>query len=262
MSRTIALAHELDGSGLAHEAPVAVPAPWTADVNCYHHPHYRGSQPGEYPGQTIYSFSRFTGREELPRMPLAIYDDPAVTREQRQDIDHQYESARIVWSKARLRMLAGPLLREAAGQWRVYSERRDTLRNVYKTFWSTRDDHWRAQLLHLTDAQRAAQAAATEWDEVAKRLARLADDQIHAAGEFYELRLTTIAGELGITEADHWHIDHLSAYERVACQLCETPLVGALTEEIESQRARLREVANLAGDHTRQAAAAPGSPGR
>ncbi|MFE5108317.1 hypothetical protein [Streptomyces sp. NPDC056663] len=118
---------------------------------------------------------------------------------------------------------------------------------VFNEFWSTADGRWRAQLLRLTDAERAAKTAAEAWDEIAEQLAALAATQVRTAGEEHELELRDVAKEIGL-DAQGWHIDHISAYEPTPFHRHDTPVVGALARQIDQQRERLREVAQLAGE--------------
>lgn len=241
MTRTRTLAHALDNSGLIPETGLARPGTVTVDVGRrYHHPRFLGSQPCDSPGVTMYSFSPFTGFETQPHVPREVHGDPALTRQQRQDIYDQYESATVLWSWARLRRSAGPLLRQAVPQWQKWTTARDALRETFQEFWHIEDGRWRAQLLRLTDAQLAATAAARAWAELARQLGRLAEDQIRATGDDHELPLTTIAEELGLTGSADWYIPYFRQ---------DVPMVADLQREIESQRQRVLEVAHLAGDH-------------
>lgn len=258
MPRTLALKHPLDDNGLGGfprqsqktpaEAESTAPAPAApvADMSRYHHPHFQRAEPGQFEGWTTYWFAPFTGREPKPEVPSAVYDDETVTREQRRELGNQYQAARTIWSQARLRVQAGPLLRQAAPLWEAWQAAQTELRQVFKGFWKTEDGRWRAQLLRLTDAEQAAKEAAAEWDEVAGKLARLTEDQIRIAGENDELRLTQVAEELGL-DASEWLIGLYWDYEPNVYGH-STPLVEALTREINEQRERLREVAKLAGD--------------
>jgi hypothetical protein len=245
MTRTIALAHDLDHSGL-HDGPPAspiAPAP-LVDTSRYDHPLFQRSEPGRYEGVVTYYFAAFTGSEPEPQTPLAAYE--VLGREQTAELGRQYEAARILWSKARLRRQAAPVLTKAAPVWEAWTAAKAELERVYTAFWETADGRWRAQLLRLTDAENAAETAAGAWDESAQQLAQLADDQIAAAGHDDELRLTTVATEFGLDASD-WHIDHIGAYTNRTWGR-PTPLLERLAEQINKQRERLVEVARLAGD--------------
>ncbi|WP_424893290.1 hypothetical protein [Streptomyces sp. XH2] len=252
MPGTIPLKHPLD-PGLPHRqeatepAPPA-PAPAVADLSAYHHPHFVRAEPGRHEGWTVYTFAPFTGREPEPEMPRAVYEDKTVTWEQRCALSSQYEAARITWSKARFRLQAHPLLRQAAPLWEAWTQAETDLQTVFKAFWQTSDGSWRAQLLRLTDAEQAAKQAAAAWDEIAAKLAKVADEHVRAAGEWEALELKDVAKEIGL-DATQWWIDHISEYESTSYyRRRETPLVDHVTGEIGKQRERLREVAELAGD--------------
>ncbi|MFE2498842.1 hypothetical protein [Streptomyces scopuliridis] len=240
MTHTISLVRTLDDSGLA----VSVPVPVTSR---YDHPRFQRMERGQYEGQTLWYFTVFTGREAEPEMPLAVYDDKSLTSGQLAVIGTQYMAAKVMWSQARLRFMAGPLLREAAPLWQAWEAARTELHAVFKEFWNIEGSRWRAQLLRLTDAERAARAAAGAWDAAAEKLAELASDQIKAAGYDDELPLADVAREIGL-EVSGWRIDHVDAYAPTPFWHRDTPLVGDLLTEIEKQRERLREVAHLAGD--------------
>ncbi|MFE2045335.1 hypothetical protein ACFXAZ_31350 [Streptomyces sp. NPDC059477] len=250
MSRTIALTHALDESGLTpspdRSAPAGpdAPAP-AADISQYHHPHFLRAEPGPR-DTTVYSFTAFTGRECEPRTPLAMYEDRALDRGQLEAIRTQYEVARILWSKARLRDRAVPVLRTAAPLWAAWETAHTALTNTFGAFWETPDGMWRAQLLRLGDAETAALDAARAWDAVAGKLAVLAEDQAAVAGYDHELALTTVASEIGI-DASAWLIAPVNEYGDGVWSI-DTPLVHQARTEIAVQRGRLLDVAALAGD--------------
>ncbi|MGV9315182.1 hypothetical protein ACWDR0_23810 [Streptomyces sp. NPDC003691] len=254
-ARTIALHHALDRSGLSPAPTPAgtgtppeparpVPLP---DLSQYHHPLFAGSAPGPYEGQTIYSFGGFTGRETRPATPGEVWRDTALTRGQRMELDRQYDAARVLWSKARLRLLAGPALRKAAPLWQAVHTARAELDAVFRAFWSTPDGMWRARILALTDAQEAAVAAAQVWDPTGEKLARLAADQMHEAGEEYELPLAEVAAEAGL-DITGWGIAPAYEYEEFVWR-SGGPQEAAVRAEITAQRERLADVASLAGQH-------------
>ncbi|MFD6113849.1 hypothetical protein ACFWG0_27600 [Streptomyces yangpuensis] len=250
MTHTIPLLRPLDSTGLPHQpnpAPAAEPeAAPAADLTRYHHPLFVRSEPRVF-GAALY-FQGFTGREERPEMPMAAWEDKAVTWEQRRELSLQYDAARVMWSQARLRLQAGPVLRRAAPLWEAWTTAQAELHQVFAAFWTTPDGMWRAQLLKLTDAEQAAQSAARAWDQVAEELAKLAAEQLRAAGEEYDLPLTEVAKELGLDAAD-WVIDSPDQYETGPYSWrTETPVVRHATGEITQQRERLTEVARLAGD--------------
>ncbi|MEU3602252.1 hypothetical protein ABZ714_26570 [Streptomyces sp. NPDC006798] len=252
MLRTIPLRRPLDGTGLPvpqtlpapAEQPVPLPA---ADIARYYHPLFLRAEPGRDEGWVTYYFGGFTGHEPRPETPNAVWDDPSVTREQRRELEAQYDSARILWSKARLRLRAAPLLRAAAPLWEAWRQAQAEYHQVFTAFWTTPDAMWRAQLLKLTDAERAAMDTARAWDEIAGELAGLAAEQLRAAGEEDELPLTDVAREIGL-DADGWTIACADEYARGSSYSWhrQTPLVRALTTEIAAKRERLAEVARLA----------------
>ncbi|MFI1184149.1 hypothetical protein ACH4UT_32030 [Streptomyces sp. NPDC020799] len=255
---TIALKTPLDEAGLPHRpARDALPAA-LADTFRYHHPHFLGTSPGEREGWVVYAFAPFTGLEPQPEFPQDAYEVEALTWELSEPLHRQYTAALVLWSHARLRHQAKPLLHKAASLWSAWVTARDELVSVFEEFWTTSDGRWRAQILRLTDVERAANKAADDWDTVAAKLAQAAADQTDVAGYNAKLPLTTVARELGLDTTD-WIVHHIDDYTkplpqfRVVCNGDErwdraTPLVGSATQLIEAQRERLREVADLAGD--------------
>ncbi|WP_331762341.1 hypothetical protein OG612_45120 (plasmid) [Streptomyces sp. NBC_01527] len=250
MPYTIPLKRPLDDTGLSHRQTAAQSTPSraqiVADVARYHHPHFLQVEPGRYEGSVTYYFTAFTGRETEPEMPLTVYGDKSVTYEQRRELADQYEAARGAWSQARLRLEATPVLRKAAPLWEAWTTAQAALHQVFNEFRSTADGQWRAQLLRLTDAERAAKTAAEAWDKIAGQLAGLSAAQVRAAGEEHELELTDVAKEIGL-DAQPWHINHTSEYDPTHVWH-DTPVVAVLTLQIDQQRERLREVDHLAGD--------------
>ncbi|MEH0557453.1 hypothetical protein [Streptomyces sp. B21-101] len=196
-----------------------------------------------------YSFRAFTGLEEQPRMSIEAIRDRTLTREQSAELSGEYEAARVLWSKARLRLQAGPLLKQAAPLWEAWTAAHGQLVATFGAFWTTEDGRWRAQLLRLTDDERAAQSAAETFDEIAEKLTRLAEEQIRVAGEDEDLPLSTIAKELGLDDSD-WHIAWHGAYtsSTASWRGIGDRLIDKLHKEIDAQRERLREVQVLAGD--------------
>ena len=96
------------------------------------------------------------------------------------------------------------------------------------------------------DAEKAAEKAAAAWDTVAEELARLVDDHRHITGYDNDLPLETVAKEIGL-DASAWVIDSVREYTYDRWRT-HTPVVGQLHALVTQQRARLREVADLAGD--------------
>ncbi|MEU6621905.1 hypothetical protein ABZ926_14170 [Streptomyces litmocidini] len=268
MTRTIPLLHPFDGHShlprqpldetsrlpqdvRAAAAAVAAAAAKpqlspAADIARYCHPHYLRAEPAAFGTVTFY-FRAFTGREPRPEMPREAWDDPALTWEQKRELDSQYTVAESLWSQGRLRIQAAPVMRRAAPLWQAWKTAQAELRETFEAFRHTPDGMWRAQLLRLTDAERSALDAATAWDAVAEELSLLAAEQRREAVEEHELELETVARELGLDASDwviHWPDDYTP---RSYPWPHQTPLVRALTAEIEQQRERLAEVDRLAG---------------
>ncbi|SEE61296.1 hypothetical protein [Streptomyces sp. TLI_105] len=270
MTRTIPLLHPLDDHGRLPRRPLdetsrlpqdvreaadalaaAAAKPQlspAADIARHCHPHYLRAEPTAFGTVTFY-FRAFTGRESRPEMPREAWDDPALTWKQKCELDSQYTVAQSLWSQGRLRIQAAPVLRRAAPLWQAWTTAQSELREAFEVFRHTSDGMWRAQLLRLTDAERAALDAARAWDAVAEELSLLAAEQRRDAGEEHELELETVARELGLDASD-WVIRWPDDYTpRAYSWPHQTPLVRALTAEIEQQRERLMEVARLVGDH-------------
>ncbi|MCC9708196.1 hypothetical protein E4N62_24825 [Streptomyces sp. MNU76] len=250
MAELIPLKTPLDDTGLSHHRPgTATSTAAAADISRYHHPLFLRSEPGRFEGWVTYSFRAFTGLEEQPQMSIEAIRDTTLTREQSAELSNEYEAARVLWSKARLRRQAGPLLKQAAPMWEAWTAAHGQLVATFREFWTTEDGLWRAQLLRLTDAERAAEAAAEAFDDIAEKLTRLAEEQIRVAGEDDDLPLSTIAKELGLDDSD-WHIAWHGAYtsSTAGWRGIGDRLIDRVHKEIDAQRERLREVQVLAGD--------------
>ncbi|MFJ3817782.1 hypothetical protein [Streptomyces sp. NPDC090056] len=246
---TIPLLHPLDDHGrlprpVPAEAFVPQPVP-AADVSRYHHPHFLRTEPTDF-GAVRTCFRPFSGHEARPEMPLAAWEDPELTRQQKQELDRQYDAARTLWSQKRLRLRAAPVMRRAAPLWQAWKDAEAGLRRVFAEFWSTPDGMWRAQLLKLTDAERAALAAARAWDEVAEELSLLAAEHRREVGEDEDLPLETVAQELGLDASD-WEISWPDEYKAGPYSWdSRTPMVRRIDAEAKRQRERLAEIARLA----------------
>ncbi|MFI8769508.1 hypothetical protein ACIGN6_32015 [Streptomyces sp. NPDC053792] len=270
MTRTIPLKHPLDDHGRLPRRPLdetgrlprgvreaadalvaAAAKPQlspAADIARYCHPHYLRAEPAAF-GTANFYFRAFTGYESRPEMPRAAWDDPALTWEQKRELDSQYTVAESLWSQGRLRLQAAPVMRRAAPLWQAWTTAQAELRETFEAFLHTTDGMWRAQLLRLTDAELAALDAARAWDAVAEELSLIAAEQRRDAVEEHELELKTVGQELGL-DASGWVIYWPDDYTpRAYSWQHQTPVVRAVTAEIEQQRERLTEVARLAGDH-------------
>ncbi|MEU9376536.1 hypothetical protein AB0D94_22565 [Streptomyces sp. NPDC048255] len=259
MAHTIPLKSPLDDTGLSHRDTLTSPAASVpVDASRYFHRHFVDARPASG-GGTVFRFTAFSGYESQPEMPAGAYDDTAMTWELRDQLRDQYTAARVLWSHARLRHRAAPLLHKAGPLWSAWTAARDELVATFAQFWGAGDGLWRAQLLRLTDAERAAQQAASAFDVVARELAQTVADQVDVAGWDEALALTTVAGELGYDASD-WKVHHVDDHTHPLPQYCivrdgvdhygrATPLTVSATQLIEEQRERLREVAALAGDH-------------
>lgn len=259
MAHTIPLKTPLDDTGLPHPDTLTSPAATApaADASRYHHPHFVDARPTD--SGTAYRFTAFSGYERQPEMPAGGYDDPAMTWELREQLRDQHTAARVLWSHFRLRRQAAPLLHKAAPLWSAWTTARDELVAAFAQFWSTGDGLWRAQLLRLTDAERAAKETAGAFDVVARELAQAVADQVDAAGWDEALPLTTGAGgarvrRVGLDGSPHRRLHPPPPQYRIVRDGVDhygraTPLTVSATQLIEEQRERLREVAALAGEH-------------
>ncbi|MFF0094635.1 hypothetical protein ACFYSF_32415 [Streptomyces canus] len=249
MAELIPLKTPLDDTGLPHHRPGTATRTAAAGISRFHHPLFLRSEPGRFEGWVTYSFRAFTGLEVQPLMPMEAIRDMSLSREQSTDLSNQYEAARVLWSKARLRRQAGPLLKQAAPLWEAWAAAHGQLLDTFGEFWSIEDSRWRAQLLRLTDAERAAESAAEAFDEIAERLTQLTEEQVRVAGEDEDLPLSTIAKELGLDDSN-WHIAWSGAYtsSTASWRGIGDRLIDKVHKEIDAERERLREVQVLAGD--------------
>lgn len=229
----------------AREEPVppasAQPLPTVDDL---HHPHFISATPTAY--GTKYRFNPFTGREPKPTLPYEKVSHLAW--DDLQPLYSEYDAARIMWGQAKFRCQARPALTNAVPAWQGYVRARSAMDAAFAAFWDTEDGNWRAQILRLSDAQSQALTEARRWDEVAEGLARLERDHLDEVGEMYELRLRHFASELDLDIKD-WDLDHYSAYERPRYHYgsWSTPLVKEVEKEVDRQKERLKEVADLSG---------------
>ncbi|WP_148592709.1 hypothetical protein [Streptomyces sp. WAC01526] len=258
---TIPLRTPLDDTGLAHhQDQVEQPPEPRLDTSRFNHPNFLGTSRGGREGWIVYSFTPFTGAEDMPRLSSVAYRDLPLGWQDWEPLSRQYEAARILWFHARLRRQATPLLHQAASRWTDWTEAQAQLIAAFDQFWSTGDGQWCAQLLRLIDAERAAATAADRWDTVAGLLAQAAADQIDVAGREEELPLTTVAKEIGYDASD-WMVRPVDDYCHPLPQYRivrdgvdrwgrATPLAASAAKLIEAQRERLREVASLTGDTT------------
>lgn len=244
--RTITLNRPLDESGVTRRTATVVDSDALAP---YHHPHFLRAEPGRWTGQPIWYFKAFTGHENKPQRPADLFANKSLSLDDKTTIADEYKAALMAWSRARLELHAVPLLREAAPLWEAWVAAQGALAGAFQAFRSTPDNRWMSQLLCLADAERAALAAATRWDEAAERLAVIEDDHLREVVYDFEYGLAE-AAQAADLDISAWHIDALGAYRHrgYGYRTDVTPLVGVLRDQVGEQRARLREVAGRAGN--------------
>ena len=227
--------------GQQEEEPVNATA--AADLTPFHHPHcLEGRLDTEYRFGTRYFFRflPFTGSEPEPDMPDGLWgrlseDDYYLLRA-------EYRLAYDLWAQTRFRRDVTPVLRDALPVWQEYERARNAMAAAFAAFWDTSDLQWRAQILRLTDAHAQAEAAARNWDNVAASLARAEHEHLRDVGEEHELSLRAVAADAGL-DISRWDIDPADAY---TSSWGPRPAVGAVRDEIERQKERLKEVDELA----------------
>ncbi|GGU62602.1 hypothetical protein [Streptomyces lavendofoliae] len=240
MPRTIALAHSLDDSRLPKETPMTTPA-------VAHHPHYLSAetQTTAYGTRINYRFRAFTGLEPEPKhLPY----NPDMPRDEWRALADEYDVAYKLWNIARYRRELKPLLTAAETAWQEYTRAHKAMDATFHAFRDLPDSRWRAQTLQLVDAHTNARTAAKAFDAAAQKIADLTDTY-RSRVSYDDLPYSEdVAKENGI-DARAWHVSDSSDYRPSPYSFNpHTPLVGRLEEEIDRQRAQIKEVATLAGD--------------
>jgi hypothetical protein len=212
----------------------------------FHHPHLVCAGPGRREGETQYTWKPFTGREPEPRLPVdaeELLADDGMSYAQYRVLENEYHSARVMWSRARFTEQARARAVKAAPVWEAYAERRGEMDALFAAFRETADGKWRAQIMRLTEAHRAARAAAVAWDEECRALAELVHEHQQAAGYSEALRLDEVVPDLDIRA---WQVSSHEEYQEYGWHSCL--LASGVEEAIEEQRERLREIAALTAD--------------
>jgi hypothetical protein len=219
-------------------------APETLDpILKYHHPHFISAEHNTW--GTKYTFRGFTGSEPEPQSPDAAWKDDSLSWEERRLVDREYEAARCMWSQAGFRRDAAAAITSAVPVWQAYARARSAMDAAFAAFWETGDGQWRAQILRLTDAHEQALRAARDWDDVADRLARMQYEHFRYVGEGNELGLKDVGAGVGI-DTTSWFIDfYYYSNERHG-----DTLASKVREAIDGHKDRLREVAELAPQHS------------
>lgn len=213
----------------------------------YHHPHYiSGTVTTTRSGSMRLEIQMrpFTGIEPEPTEPPEIW---GLDREDRELLRAEYQILRGEWAKARLRKDARPVLAQAAPVWENYRAAREAMDAEYAKFWTGEADggKWKRQVLHLVEAQETALAAAQDWDNTAVELARLERFAIDAISHY---RLTHAASDIGM-DISTWDVRDLDDYEGDKSWGWSPRLLAQdVATEIEQQKERLKQVAELAGD--------------
>jgi hypothetical protein len=221
------------------EEPVNATA--AADLTPFHHPHFldgRRDTEYRYGARYFFRLRPFTGCEPEPDMPDGLWNQ--LSEDNYRLLRAEYRLAYELWAQARFRRDVTPMLRAAVPVWQEYERARNAMAAAFAAFWETSDIQWRAQILRLTDAHAQAVAAARNWDDVAASLARAQHEHLRDVGEEHELDLRDVAADLDISR---WDIDTVDAY---TSSWSPKPAAGAVREEIERQKSRLKEVDELA----------------
>ncbi|MEU0852519.1 hypothetical protein ABZ387_31825 [Streptomyces flaveolus] len=217
-------------------------------------PYLRKIEPNPYGWGLRFQFAPFTGREQEPAMPAAVYEDPRLTYvAQSQDAsEHRlrrvaktilsdlYDQARDEWKDAAYVADLREAVQDAPERWRVYEREAQAMQTAYaylRTPEAGRE--WLAAISRLVDAQDRTRAAAVAFDERAREIAFVHDRHLYA-----DLGPVQALIEAGYPEAADWHVgDGFEGYFRNGL----TTRVDGLIQE---QEAHLTRVGRLAGQPT------------
>ncbi|WP_327359834.1 hypothetical protein [Streptomyces sp. NBC_01304] len=216
----------------------------------YHHPNFISVEPGRFQGEFRFTWKPFTGREPEPARPDASYEDESLSSEDRDRLNMEYRAAEEMWGIARFHLKARPQVTTMAPLWTTYQTAQTAMTEAFEALLSTTDNTWRAQVMKLTDLHRTALAAAEKWDQAAEELALIHKEYSEAVGPDKDRRVEDLISDYN-TPTQGWKVDWYSTYEIPSYpwnQEFQTPTVKTVTEEIEQQKTRIREVADLTGE--------------
>lgn len=218
----------------------------------YHHPHFVSVERTRTGGWK-FTFKAFTGQEPEPEAPQAIHRDDTVPHEQKSVLFREYDVAKEMWGTARFHLRARPLVPEIAPLWDAYQQARTAMNAAFDSLMSTSDNTWRAQVMKLTSLHREAREAADTWDQAAKRLAAVYEEYLRDVGMARAEPMSFIFSGYDIDTTD-WNLETVKDYEQLSWHYGEflTPSVRAIAKEIDQQKTRIREVADLTGETTDQ----------
>ncbi|MDI3390135.1 hypothetical protein QIS99_28675 [Streptomyces sp. B-S-A8] len=218
----------------------------------FHHPNFVSAEPGRFEGEWKFTWKPFTGREEEPLRPVESYGNDDLSSEDRKMLELEYRAATEMWGTARFHLKARPQISSMAMPWNTYRRARAAMEDTYDSLLSTADTNWRAQVMKLTDLHHKVLAAAKDWDKAAAELALIHKEYERTVGaeESYSISHLVSGYE---TNTQGWDLRYHHEYDPSDRYIphgekFQTPAVKESMVEIERQKSRIREVADLAGD--------------
>ncbi|MFC9429277.1 hypothetical protein [Streptomyces sp. NPDC056987] len=204
----------------------------------YHHPHYTGVTHGRF-GGLQFTFREFTGTEADPAMPDEVWSSTALSGAARALLETEYQYARTLHRDAKYTRDLKAAADGAAPLWTACTRARTAMDDAYDALSTTPDTHWRAAVSKLIFAQDRAAAAAQTWDAKAATIAA-----VHEAHVYSDLSRDAAYARAGLADVD-WHVGYQSDYEGYGT----SPVVRRTAVTIAEQRAHLKTIASLTGDH-------------
>ncbi|TLS45710.1 hypothetical protein FE633_13155 [Streptomyces montanus] len=204
-----------------------------------------------------FEFAPFTGREDEPTKPRALYDDPKLTYVPESDdpaehqlrqtagliIDEVYDTAREEWKDAVYVADLKQVVKDAPDRWKTYEREMKALESAYTYLRTPEASHeWPSALSRLVDAQDRTMAAAIAFDERALDIAAA-----HRTHLYADLGHDAALGKAGYPEARDWHIvsaeDYGSGY--FSAWSTSVPLQERVRRLVAEQDAHVSKVGRL-----------------
>ncbi|MFJ8763058.1 hypothetical protein [Streptomyces cyaneofuscatus] len=216
-------------------------------------PNLTRAEPSTSPwGGMDYTFDPFTGREAKPVEP-PTHKDPRltyVTWEQDEQehslrrkagtlLSDMYAEALVLWRDAAYVADLKDVVQDAPARWAEYERAFQALEAAAAYLRTPQAaTEWPAAIARLVDAQLAATAAATAFDQRGRGIAQAHRTHVHA-----DLGHHGALAAAGYPEARHWHITDLDGYGGWG----DSSLAAQVRRLIEEQDDHLAKVGRLTG---------------
>ncbi len=214
-----------------------------AELNGRHYPNLRALTRNQY-NRVEYDFAPFSGDEQEPSLAAGVWSDESLSPVALDVLEEEFEQARVRWRDARYVRDLTAATANASSVWSACADARATMDALFAALDTTEAGMWRATVSKLLHAQAASRAAASAWDETAKRIA-----DVHHANLQADLHPEQAYRLCGV-DATGWVVGFAEDYSGWG----RSPLVQCTDNAIVEQRDHMTLIVTFSGDDPELAA--------